>query len=68
MFNKYKIILLFLSLSILLISSLYTKNFRIDASSDTLVSQKDLDFEYFNYYQKVFPTKNSLVVAIKSMD
>ena len=33
----------------------YIKNFRIDASSDTLVAKNDKDFEYFNYYQSIFP-------------
>ena len=59
--------------SILLILSLffvsfYIKDFRIDASSDSLVSQGDEDFKYFSYYQDLFPTKNSLVIAIKSND
>ena len=59
--------------SILLIFSLffasfYIKDFRIDASSDSLVSQGDEDFKYFSYYQDLFPTKNSLVLAIKSND
>ena len=46
--------------------SLNVKNFRIDASSDTLVAQNDEDFKYYNQYQNNFPSKNSLVVAIKS--
>ena len=33
-----------------------------------MVSQKDEDFKYFSYYQDLFPTKNSLVIAIKSND
>ena len=44
------------------------KNFRIDASSDSLVSQGDEDFKFFSYYQDLFPTKSSLVIAIKGDD
>ena len=33
-----------------------------------MVSQGDEDFKYFSYYQDLFPTKNSLVIAIKSND
>ncbi len=51
---------------VLIFSTIYIKDFRIDASSDTLVAQNDEDFKYFNYYNKIFPTKNSLVIAIKS--
>ena len=58
-------ILLILSL---FFASLYIKDFRIDASSDSLVSLGDEDFKYFSYYQDLFPTKNSLVIAIKSND
>ena len=35
-----------LALSILILSFFFIKNFRIDASSDTLVAQNDKDFEY----------------------
>ncbi len=66
MFDKYKILISFFLLFAFIFSSFYIKDFRIDASSDTLVSQNDKDFDYFNYYQKIFPTKNSLVVAVKS--
>ena len=55
-----------IAFSILIFASIYIKDFRIDASSDTLVAQNDEDFKFFNYYQKIFPTKNNLVVAIKS--
>ena len=62
-----KLFFLIIFFSILIFSSpLHINNFRIDASSDTLVAQNDEDFKFFNNYQKIFPTKNSLVVAIKS--
>ena len=65
MSKKLKFILfVFLSLS-LFFASFYIKDFRIDASSDSLVSQSDEDFKYFSYYQDLFPTKNSLVIAVK---
>ena len=66
MIRKYQIFLLFISVFLLLFSSYYIKDFRVDASSDSLVSQNDKDFQYFKYYQKIFPTKNSLLIAIKS--
>ena len=68
MSNIFKIILFFLLILSLIFSASQLNKFRIDASSDTLVAQNDKDFEYFNYYQKIFPTKNNLVVAIKSLE
>ncbi len=66
MSKSNQIILLIITITLLLFASYFIKNFRIDASSDTLVSQNDESFNYFNYYQKLFPTKNSLVIAIQS--
>ena len=64
--KKLQIILLIFLIVSLIFTSFYIKDFRIDASSDSLVSQNDEDFQYFSYYQDLFPTKNSLVIAIKS--
>jgi len=44
----------------------YSKNFRIDASSDTLILQNDKSFQYFEYYNQIFPSKKILVLAIQS--
>ncbi len=68
MSKKLKFILFIFFILSLFFSSFYIKNFRIDASSDSLVSQNDEDFKYFSYYQDLFPTKNSLIIAIKSND
>ena len=68
MSKKLKFILFIFFILSLFFSSFYIKDFRIDASSDSLVSQNDEDFKYFSYYQDLFPTKNSLVIAIKSND
>ena len=68
MSKKLQIILLFFFIASLIFTSFYIRDFRIDASSDSLVSQGDEDFKYFSYYQDLFPTKNSLVIAIKSND
>ncbi len=68
MSKKLKFILSIFFILSLLFASFYVKDFRIDASSDSLVSQGDEDFKYFSYYQELFPTKNSLVIAIKSND
>ncbi len=66
MSKKLQIILLFFFIASLIFTSFYLRDFRIDASSDSLVSQNDEDYKYFSYYQDLFPTKNSLVIAIKS--
>ena len=66
MSRKYQIIFSLFTVLIIIFSSFYITNFRIDASSDTLVSQNDEDFKFFKYYQKIFPTKKNLVVAVKS--
>ena len=58
--------LLILSLSMIILSSIYIKNFRIDASSDTLVAKNDKDFIYYNSYSKLFTSENFLVLAVKN--
>ena len=57
----------FISIAFILffLSAFFIKDFRIDASSDTLVSQKDEDFVYFNTYKKLFKSDNFLVLAKK---
>ena len=55
-----------LALSILILSFFFIKNFRIDASSDTLVAQNDKDFEYFNNYSKLFKSENFLILAVEN--
>ena len=65
MFRLYQIILIFIIITVLALSSIFIKDFRIDASSDTLVAQIDKDFKYFNFYKNIFPSKNSLIIAIK---
>ncbi len=64
--KRLKIILSLFFILCIIFSSFYIKDFRIDASSDSLVSKNDTDFKYFTYYQDLFPTKSSLVIAIKS--
>ncbi len=68
MSKRLKFILFIFFILSLIFASFYIKDFRIDASSDSLVSQNDEDFKYFSYYQNLFPTKNSLVIAIKVND
>ncbi len=64
--KNLKIFFSIIFISLFIFSTFNIKNFRIDASSDTLVAQNDKDFNYFNYYQNIFPNKNSLVIAIES--
>ena len=53
------------ALIILLLSVFFIQNFRIDASSDTLVAQNDEEFKYFNFYNKIFTSENFLVLAVE---
>ena len=55
----------FFAIIILLFASYYLQNFRIDASSDTLVAQNDEEFKYFNFYNKIFTSENFLVLAVE---
>ncbi len=64
--RNYKIFLTFFIFLIFIFATISINNFRIDASSDTLVAQGDKDFEFFNYYQNIFPTKSNLIIAIES--
>ncbi len=66
MSNFLKLILSIFVIVIFIFSSFYIKDFRIDASSDTLVAQNDKDFEFFNFYKTIFPAKNNLIIAIKT--
>ena len=50
----------------IILSSIYIKNFRIDAASDTLVAKNDQDFLYYNSYSNLFTSENFLVLAIKN--
>ncbi len=68
MFKIQKFLFSLIILFFLFILSFYIKDFRIDASSDSLVSQNDEDFLYYNYYQNIFPSNNSLVIAVESQD
>ena len=58
----------FISLAfiILFLSFFFIKDFRIDASSDTLVAQNDEDFKYFNNYSKLFKSENFLILALEN--
>ncbi len=68
MYKNFKIFYFIFPIIILFLASYYLNDFRIDASSDSLVAQNDDDFKYYNFYQNIFPTKNNLVIAIKSND
>ncbi len=50
----------------LILNLFYSNNLKIDASSDTLILQNDESFQYFEYYNQIFPSKNFLVLAIQS--
>ena len=61
-----KYLYLLISIIILFFFIFNSNNFRIDASSDTLVAQNDEDFKFFNTYNDIFSSRNFLVLAIKS--
>ena len=61
-----KIFISNLALLLIIISIYYTFNIKLDASSDTLILKNDKTFEYFEYYNNIFPSKNFLILAIKS--
>ena len=54
-----------IALIILVFSIFYIQNFRIDASSDTLVAQNDEEFKYFNFYNNIFTSENFLLLAVE---
>ena len=66
--NKRNVFYSIISILILIFCISNFKNFRIDASSDTLVSQNDEDFQFYNKYNQIFPSRNFLVIAIKSKE
>jgi len=55
-----------IALVIFLLSIFFIQNFRIDASSDTLVAQNDKEFEYYKTYSKLFKSENFLILAIEN--
>ena len=62
----YNIFLIIISLLTLFFFGFYSKNFKLDASSDTLILQNDESFKYFNFYNEIFPSKNFLILDIQS--
>ena len=54
------------ALLLIIISIYFTFSIKLDASSDTLILKNDKTFEYFEYYNNIFPSKNFLILAIKS--
>ena len=64
--SNFKIFYLLPIILFLVFASIFIRDFRIDASSDSLVAKNDIDYQYFLYYQDLFPTKNRLILAVKS--
>ena len=61
-----RISLIILILVLLIFSVFYSRNINLDASSDTLILQNDTTFQYYEYYNSIFPSQNFLVLAVKS--
>ena len=64
----YKFLLIIFSLIIIIFFIYNISSFKLDASSDTLILQNDESFKFFNFYNEIFPSKNFLVLAIKSQN
>ena len=64
--SKYKAVSIVIVIILGIILIYNSLNFKLDASSDTLILQNDEDFKYFKYYNEIFPNKNFLVLAVKS--
>ena len=62
----YKIITSILAFLLIIISIYFTFNIKLDASSDTLILKNDKTFQYFEYYNNIFPSKNFLILAVKN--
>jgi len=58
--------LVLISFLIIIISIYYSQFLRLDASSDTLIMQNDESYQYYEYYNEIFPSKNFLLLAIKN--
>ena len=58
--------LVFLSIILIALCVYYSKNFKLDASSDTLILKNDNTYKFYEYYNTIFPSKNFLVLAIKT--
>ncbi len=63
-----KIIAAILAILLIIISIFFSFNIKLDASSDTLILKNDKTFEYYEYYNNIFPSRNFLILAIKSSE
>ena len=63
---QFKILLTLIAIFFVSVSAYYAQNLKLDASSDTLILKNDKSFEYFEYYNEIFPSRNFLVLAVKS--
>ena len=63
-----KIIVAILAILLIIISIFFSFSIKLDASSDTLILKNDKTFEYYEYYNNIFPSRNFLILAIKSSE
>jgi len=63
-----KIIAAILAILLIIISIFFSFSIKLDASSDTLILKNDKTFEYYEYYNNIFPSRNFLILAIKSSE
>ena len=52
--NYTKSFLSIISIIIIVICIYFSKDFRIDSSSDTLILKNDQSFQYYQYYNNIF--------------
>ena len=50
-----------------IIAVYFSQNFKLDASSDTLILKSDEDFQFFEFYNEIFTSQNFLILAIKNL-
>ena len=66
--NYTKSFISIIAIIVLTICIYFSKDFRIDSSSDTLILKSDQSFQYYQYYNEIFPSKKILILAIKSSE
>jgi len=66
--NYTKSLLSVISIIIITICLYFSKDFRIDSSADTLILKNDQSFQYYKFYNDIFPSKKFLVLAVKSKE
>ena len=68
LFTKYLNVFLLILLSIFIFFSLNSRNFQLDASSDTLILEDDEDLKKYREIVKIYSSKDFLILTLTSKD